>query len=85
MASTHLRVIVHKSAALAAQNFMLSMRASGYDTCPMEGFDSVRVKKLLNLPGSAEINMIIGCGVRSEKGIYSEQFRVPFNEVYFEK
>jgi nitroreductase len=83
--SSDLRVVVHKSAALAAQNFMLSMSSSGYDTCPMEGFDSVRVKKILNLPSSAEINMIIGCGIRSKKGIYSEQFRVPFNEVYFEK
>ena len=83
--SSDLRVVVHKSAALAAQNFMLSMSSSGYDTCPMEGFDSVRVKKILNLPRSAEINMIIGCGIRSKKGIYSEQFRVPFKEVYFEK
>ena len=83
--SSDLRVVVHKSAALAAQNFMLSMSSSGYDTCPMEGFDSVRVKKILNLPGSAEINMIIGCGIRSKKGVYSEQFRVPFKEVYFEK
>ena len=83
--SSDLRVVVQKSAALAAQNFMLSMSSSGYDTCPMEGFDSVRVKKILNLPGSAEINMIIGCGIRSKKGVYSEQFRVPFKEVYFEK
>ena len=83
--SSDLRVVVHKSAALAAQNFMLSMSSSGYDTCPMEGFDSVRVKKILNLPSSAEINMIIGRGIRSEKGVYSEQFRVPFKEVYFEK
>ena len=83
--SSDLRVVVHKSAALAAQNFMLSMSSSGYDTCPMEGFDSVRVKKILNLPSSAEINMIIGCGIRSEKGVYSEQFRVPFKEVYFER
>ena len=83
--SSDLRVVVHKSAALAAQNFMLSMSSSGYDTCPMEGFDSVRVKKILNLSSSAELNMIIGCGIRSEKGVYSEQFRVPFKEVYFEK
>ena len=83
--SSDLRVVVHKSAALAAQNFMLSMSSSGYDTCPMEGFDSVRVKKILNLSSSAEINMIIGCGIRSKKGVYSKQFRVPFKEVYFEK
>ena len=31
-----LRVVAHKSAALAAQNFMISMAAVGYDTCPME-------------------------------------------------
>jgi nitroreductase len=30
---------------LAAQNFMISMAAVNYDTCPMEGFDSLRVKK----------------------------------------
>jgi nitroreductase len=83
--STDLRVVVHKSAALAAQNFMLSMRFNGYDTCPMEGFDSKRIKKIINIPNSAEINMVIGCGIGSEKGVYSEQFRVPFKEVYFEK
>ena len=78
-----MRVVVHKSAALAAQNFMLSMVAYGYDTCPMEGFDSLRVKKVLKLPSNTEINMILGCGIRSPKGIYSEQFRVPFEKVYF--
>jgi nitroreductase len=36
--------IVAQSAALAAQNFMISMAAVNYDTCPMEGFDSLRVK-----------------------------------------
>jgi nitroreductase len=35
-----------KSAALAAQNFMISMAAINYDTCPMEGFDSLRVKNI---------------------------------------
>jgi|TARA_B100001059_G_scaffold98120_1_gene97566 nitroreductase len=79
---TDQKVIIHKSMALAAQNFMLSMSEIGYDTCPMEGSDTSRVKKILNLPRKAEINMIVGCGVRSEKGVYTERFRVPFNEVY---
>lgn len=79
---TDQKVIIHKSMALAAQNFMLSMSEIGYDTCPMEGSDTSRVKKILNLPRKAEINMIVGCGVRSEKGVYAERFRVPFNEVY---
>ena len=76
------RVITHKSVALAAENFMLSMAEIGYDTCPMEGSDTTRVKKILKLPRKAEINMIIGCGIRSEKGVYTERFRVPFEKVY---
>jgi len=78
-----MRIVAQKSAALAAQNFMISMAAINYDTCPMEGFDSLRVKKILNLPAAAEINMIIGCGIREESGVYGERFRVPFEEVYF--
>ena len=76
------RVITHKSVALAAENFMLSMAEIGYDTCPMEGSDTNRVKKILNLPRKAEITMIIGCGIRAENGVYSERFRVPFERVY---
>ncbi len=77
-----LRIVAHKSAGLAAQNFMISMAAVGYDTCPMEGSDTLVVKNLLNLPRGAEINMVIGCGVRAENGIYGNRFRVPFEEVY---
>ena len=79
-----MRIVAHKSTALAAQNFMISMAAINYDTCPMEGFDSLRVKKILNLPSDAEITMIISCGIREEKGVYGPQFRVPFEQVYFE-
>lgn len=78
------RVVVHKSAALAAQTFMLSMTAEGYDTCPMEGFDSVRVKKLLNLPAAAEINMIISVGTAKPEGLYGKRIRLPKEEVIFE-
>ena len=80
-----IRIVAHKSAGLAAQNFMISMAAINYDTCPMEGFDSLLVKKALNLPSSSEINMIIACGRRDDNGIYGERFRVPFEEVYFKK
>ena len=78
-----MRIVAHKSAGLAAQNFMISMSAINYDTCPMEGFDSLRIKKILHLPASAEINMILGCGVRDENGVYGERFRIPFEETYF--
>lgn len=82
MRLSDMRVVAHKSAGLAAENFMISMAAIGYDTCPMEGSDTLRVKQILNLPGGAEINMVISCGLRDDKGIYGPRFRVPFEEVY---
>lgn len=77
-----MRVVAHKSAGLAAQTFMLSMAAEGYDTCPMEGSDTLRIKKILNLPSSSEINMVISCGIRKPEGVYGSRFRIPFDEVY---
>lgn len=82
---TEVRISVHKSAALASMTFMLGMKAVGYDTCPMEGFDSKRIKKLLDLPDCAEICMIIGCGKGLPEGIYGERFRIPMEELIFEK
>jgi nitroreductase len=76
------RVVVHKTCALAAQTFMLAMANEQYDTCPMEGFDSRKVKNILNLPFGAEINMVISCGIREEQGVWGDRMRVPFDEVY---
>ena len=80
--NSDMRIVAHKSAGLAAQTFMLSMSAIGYDTCPMEGTDTWRIKRLLGLPLGAEINMVISCGIRSPLGIYGERFRIPFTETY---
>lgn len=77
-----MRIVVHKSAALAAQTFMLAMSSEGYDTCPMEGFDSKIVKRILKLPRGAEVNMIVSCGIRTEGGLYGGRFRIPFEQVY---
>ena len=78
-----MKVWSQKTTALACQNFMLSMRAYGFDTCPMEGFDSHRLKKALKLPRKAQICMVIGAGKRDPKGIYGRQFR--FDNSYFIK
>jgi len=75
------KIVVHKSCALAAQTFMLSIAAEGYETCPMEGFDQVRARKALGLPRGAEISMIISVGKGTEKGIWGERLRVPYDEV----
>ena len=75
-----MKIWSQKSIALACQNFMLSMRAYGYDTCPMEGMDSLKVKKILNLPSRAQISMVIGAGRRDkEKGVTGDQIRFDNN------
>jgi nitroreductase len=77
------RVMLHKSAGIAAQTFMLSMAAEGFDTCPMEGFDEVLVKRALKLPSAAEVSVVIGCGKGKTEGVYSQRRRVPNSEVIF--
>jgi nitroreductase len=77
------RVVAHKSCALAAQTFMLSITAEGYNTCPMEGTDTIRIRKLLNLPYGAEINMVVAVGKGTADGIYNERMRLPFEEVVY--
>jgi len=77
-----MRVVVHKTCALAAQTFMLAMASESYDTCPMEGLDSRKVKRILKLPYGAQINMVVSCGIRDEKGVWGDRMRIPFNEVY---
>lgn len=71
-----MRVWANKSTALACENLMLAFRSYGYDTCPIEGLDQRRVRKMLNLPyGKAEVCMAISVGKRSEQGIYGPRIR----------
>ncbi len=70
-----MKIWAHKSTALACQNLMLALRAYGYDSCPMEGMDSYKIKKLLNLPRKAQITMVISAGKRAENGVYGQQVR----------
>ena len=47
----------------------------------MEGIDSKRIKKLLELKKPAEISMVLSAGKRAENGVYGKQVR--FNSKYF--
>ena len=53
-----------KTTALACENFMLALTAAGYDSCPLEGFDEPRVKRLFALPSDARVVMVIAAGRR---------------------
>jgi len=77
LGKSDLRLWASKTTALACENFMLSITASGYDTCPMEGLDSKRVKKLLRLPSSSVIVMAISVGKRKDEGVWGERIRFP--------
>jgi nitroreductase len=77
-----LRLWAVKTTALACENLMLALRAKGYDSCPMEGMDSSRVRKILGLPArSTSIVMVIGAGQRKPEGVYGPQIR--FDEKLF--
>jgi nitroreductase len=71
-----MRVWAVKSTALACQNIMMGFSSHGFDTCPMEGLDSSRVKKTLGLGRNAEIVMAISVGKRDKKGVYGQKIRM---------
>ena len=69
-----------KSATLACENFMLAITAQGFATCPMEGFDEWRVKRLLGLGFSDRVAMVISVGEPDlERGIWGPQIRFDRN------
>lgn len=77
MSRNDVRVLAHKSTALSAATFMLALRAEGYDSCPMEGFDPWRAKRLLGLGSGAEVCMFIAVGKRGPKALWWERILVP--------
>lgn len=72
-----MRVWGAKTTALACENIMLGFAAYGYDTCPMEGYDSKRIKKALGLKCHHEVVMAISVGKRDKKGVYGPRVRMP--------
>lgn len=71
-----MRLWAAKSVSLAAAQFMLGVSAHGYDTCAMEGFDEVRVKRLLELPRDARVVMVVAVGARADNGVYGQRLRL---------
>ncbi len=58
-----------KTTALACENFMLALAAAGYDSCPLEGFDEPKVKRLFALTAEARVVMVIAAGRRGPHGL----------------
>ena len=68
---------VDKSVALAAAQFMLAIKADGFDSCPMEGLDPDKVRALLGLPAEATVTMAISVGEGTPEGLYGPRLRFP--------
>ena len=51
-----------RSCGIAAKTLMLSAKAMGYGSCPMDGFDFDAVGKLINLPEGHVIAMFVAIG-----------------------
>lgn len=71
------RVWAHTQSSLAAQTLMLSLSAHGYESCPIGGFDSVRIRRALDLPRPAEVTMVISAGRGKPEGLYGRRLRLP--------
>ena len=72
-----------RSCGIAAQTLMLSAKAMGYDSCPMDGFDFSAVAKLIKLPDDHAIAMFVAIG----KGLTEASPRagqLPLDEIIIE-
>jgi len=76
MDEADMRVWAVKSAALACENVMLAAVAKGFDSCPMEGMDAVRVGRIVGARGDRwDIPMVLGFGYRADNAIWATQWR----------
>jgi nitroreductase len=69
-----------KSAALACANLMIAAESLGFNTCPMEGFDDLRLSKFLGLSRRHhQILMVIAIGKKSAEHLDAPQWRRPLD------
>jgi nitroreductase len=67
-----------KGTALACQNLMIAAETLGLSTCPMEGFDGLRLMRYLRLSRKHhEIVMVIAIGKKSSAYVDPPQWRRP--------
>jgi nitroreductase len=69
-----------RSCGLAGQTIMLAAKAMGYDSCPMIGFDPVKVAELIGLPEDHVIGFVIAVG-KAVKPAWPKPGQLPLSEV----
>lgn len=71
-----------RSIGIAAQTLMLAAKSMGYDSCPMIGFDPVKVGEIIGLPENHLIGMMLTVG-KSLKDATARGGQLPFEDVVF--
>ncbi len=72
-----------RSCGIAAQTLMLAAKSMGYDSCPMIGYDTEEVARLINLPTNHVIAMMVVIGKASSPA-HPRGGQLPINEVLIE-
>lgn len=74
-----------KQTAFAASAFLIAAQAHGLATCPMEGFDEIRLKHALDIPDRYAIPVAICLGYPQETAAPTkESKRLPPEVVFFD-
>lgn len=79
MPAVHKRYWLTKQVMLSAMIFMLAAEAAGYATVPMEGFDESRVRKILNIPSTHIIPVLIPVGYSADGEL--KKTRLPIDDL----
>jgi len=69
-----------RNACLSAMMFMLIAKDKGWDTCPMIGFDTDKVRKFFKIEDKYEIALLITMGKEDTKNRRLRGYRKPMGE-----
>jgi len=72
-----------RSIGMAMQTLMLAAKASGYESCPMIGFEIDEVAKLVNLPDDHVMGPMVAIG-KGTKEPWPKPGQLPLEEIVFE-
>ena len=69
-----------RSTGLMGQTIMLAAKSMGYDSCPMVGFDPVKVAEIIKLPKDHVVSYLVVVG-KATKEARARAGQLPLNEV----
>lgn len=72
-----------RSCGILAQTIMLTAKAMGYESCPMDGFDFDAVGKLIDLPEDHVVAMFVVVG-KGTKEAWPKPGQLPVSEIVIE-